>query len=91
MRFSSGRFAIPDAKDVGGGKKFNLIIATCVLPSSSWPIDMLVEGKSVSTEISGPSESRKLSTPVFLVFYISPPVRLAFPPNASAVTPICPS
>lgn len=63
----------------------------CVLPSSSWPIDMLVEGKSVSTEISGPSESRKLSTPVFLVFYISPPVRLAFPPNASAVTPICPS
>ena len=30
MRFSSGRFAIPDAKDVGGGKKFNLIIATFV-------------------------------------------------------------
>lgn len=57
-----------------------------------WLIDMLVERESVWTEISGLSESRKLETPVFPVFYINPPDRLPLSPHsASAVTSIYPS
>jgi hypothetical protein len=47
----------------------------------NWLINMLVERKSVWTETSALSDPRKLETPVFLVFYINPPVRLAFPPS----------
>ena len=48
--------------------------------SLNWHIDMLAEGKSVWTEISGFSEPRKLETPVSLVFYISRPIPLLSPP-----------
>ena len=93
MRFSSGRPAIPDAKDVEvDGTKLNLIITTLYI-SPHHPLipDMLVKRKSIWTEISGLAEPRKLETPVFPVSYINPPVRLLLPHSASAVIPINPS
>lgn len=79
MRFSSGRPAIPDVKDVEvDGTRFNLIIVALYLAATT--LDMLVGRKSIRTEFSGLSEPRKLETPVCLVFYINPPVRLSFPP-----------
>ena len=87
MRFSSGRPAILDAQDVGVGGEVqpdhhhrDFVSYHHPRAAPNWHIDMLVEGKSVWTEISGPSESRMLGTPVSPVFYISSSVHLPSPP-----------